>query len=75
MWGVALLVECVARVVGAYTIPVDTMVWLGTVFLIGAIVLAMVVSGGLATEPMEQLVRDEAKAGAEAARAELALAK
>ncbi|MGW2525029.1 VC0807 family protein [Streptomyces sp. NPDC001617] len=74
VWGVALLAECVARVVGAYTIPVDTMVWLGTVFLIGAIVLAMVVSGGLATEPMEQLVRDEAKAGAEAARAELALA-
>jgi hypothetical protein len=61
VWGGALLAECVARVLGAYTMPVDTMVWLGTVFLIGAIVIGMVVGGGLAAEPMESLLSEEAK--------------
>lgn len=36
VWGVVLLVECVVRVVGACTVPVDTTVWLGSVILIGA---------------------------------------
>ena len=66
VWGLALLAECVARLVGAYTIPVDTMVWLGTVFLIGAMAIAFVVSGGLAVEPMEKMLAAEV----EAARAE-----
>ncbi|MFD5798510.1 VC0807 family protein [Streptomyces diastatochromogenes] len=63
VWGVALLAECVARVVGAYTVPVDTMVWLGTVFLIGAMAIAFVVSGGLAVEPMEKMLAAEVEAG------------
>ncbi|SOD84685.1 VC0807 family protein [Streptomyces sp. Ag109_G2-15] len=63
VWGVALLAECVARVVGAYTVPVDTMVWLGTVFLIGAMAIAFVVGGGLAVEPMEKMLAAEAEAG------------
>jgi hypothetical protein len=63
VWGVALLVECVARVVGAYTVPVDTMVWLGTVFLIASMVLAFVVSGGLAVDPMEKMLAAELEAG------------
>ncbi|MFF4250788.1 VC0807 family protein [Streptomyces sp. NPDC001663] len=75
VWGVALLAECVARVVGAYTIPVDTMVWLGTVFLISAIVIGMVVGGGLAAEPMERLLSEEAKGAAEGAEPAVALAK
>ncbi|MEU5895830.1 hypothetical protein [Streptomyces venezuelae] len=29
VWGAALFGEAVLRVVGAYTLPVDTMVWLG----------------------------------------------
>ncbi len=29
VWGAVLLAECLVRVVGAYTLPVDTMVWLG----------------------------------------------
>jgi hypothetical protein len=63
VWGLALLAECVARVVGAYTVPVDTMVWLGTVFLIGAIGIGMVVGGGLAIEPMEKMLTAEAEGG------------
>ena len=45
VWGVALLGECVVRVVGAYTLPVDTMVWLGTVILAVSMALAFFVSG------------------------------
>ncbi|MFJ5271172.1 VC0807 family protein [Streptomyces sp. NPDC088358] len=60
VWGVALLGECVVRVVGAYTLPVDTMVWLGTAVMIGTMTLAMLLSGGLAAGPMEAMVRAEA---------------
>ncbi|MER6028484.1 VC0807 family protein [Streptomyces sp. NPDC001851] len=61
VWGLALLAECAARIVGAYTIPVDTMVWLGTVFVLGAIGIGMVVGGGLAIEPMEKMLAAEAE--------------
>ncbi|MFF7974661.1 VC0807 family protein [Streptomyces sp. NPDC007905] len=64
VWGLALLAECVVRVVGAYTIPVDTMVWLGTVIMLGAIAVGIVVGGGLAVGPMEQLLAAEVEAGA-----------
>ncbi|MFJ8010491.1 VC0807 family protein [Streptomyces fagopyri] len=63
VWGVALLGECVVRIVGAYTLPVDTMVWLGTVVMIGTMALTMVVSGGLAAGPMEAMVRAELAGG------------
>ncbi|TWV39301.1 hypothetical protein FRZ03_24180 [Streptomyces misionensis] len=59
VWGLALLAECAARVVGAYTVPVDTMVWLGTVFLVAAMAIAFVVSGARAAEPMEKLLAAE----------------
>lgn len=62
VWGVVLLAECVVRAVGAYTVPVDTMVWLGTVILIVAMVLAFAVSGALAAGPMEQMLTAEVKA-------------
>ncbi|MFF1281848.1 VC0807 family protein [Streptomyces sp. NPDC058299] len=62
VWGVVLLAECVARFVGAYTLPVDTMVWLGGVFLIVAMVIGFVVSGGLAAGPMERMLADEVAA-------------
>ncbi|WP_330338543.1 VC0807 family protein [Streptomyces sp. NBC_00557] len=62
VWGGALLLECVSRALGAYTIPVDTMVWLGTVFLIGFMAVAFVVSGGLAVEPMEKMLAAEVEA-------------
>ena len=59
VWGVALLGECVLRVVGAYTVPIDTMVWLGTVVVIGTIVLAVLVSGRMAVVPMEKMLEAE----------------
>ncbi|MGV4988155.1 VC0807 family protein [Streptomyces sp. NRAIS4] len=62
VWGLTLLTECIARVVGAYTIPVDTMVWLGTVFMVVAMAIAFIVSGGLAFEPMEKMLAAEAEA-------------
>jgi hypothetical protein len=55
IWGVALLAECAARLVGAYTLPVTTMVWLGTVFTFGAIALAMMI-GGAAAGPIQKMI-------------------
>ncbi|MDH6222598.1 VC0807 family protein [Streptomyces pseudovenezuelae] len=66
VWGVALLAECVARVVGAYTIPVDTMVWMGTVVMVGTMVLTFLVSGALGAGPMEAMVSAEVENGTEA---------
>ncbi|MYX28109.1 hypothetical protein GTY75_15890 [Streptomyces sp. SID8381] len=59
VWGLALLAECVARIVGAYTVPVDTMVWLGTVVMVAAMAVAFLVSGGLAAGPMEHMLAAE----------------
>lgn len=66
VWGVVLLAECVARIVGAYTVPVDTMVWLGSVVMVGAMVLGMVVGGALGAGPMQRMIAVEVEAGAEA---------
>lgn len=59
IWGAALLLECAARVVGAYTLPLATMVWLPTVFLVGAIALAGLVSGPSA-ELLKKMLADQA---------------
>ncbi|MFE0378946.1 VC0807 family protein [Streptomyces inhibens] len=59
IWGTALLTECVLKVIGAYTLPVDTMVWLGTVMTIVAILLAMFIAGGSSADPMEKMVKAE----------------
>jgi len=58
IWGTALLADCVARLIGAFTLPVTTMVWMGTVMLLGAIGLAIIV-GGLAVGPMEKMLEAE----------------
>jgi hypothetical protein len=65
VWGIVLLADCVARVAGAFTLPVGTMVWLSTVMIVAAIGLAMVVSGAIAAAPMEAMLRG-AEAGSEA---------
>jgi len=67
IWGVALLTECVARIIGAFTLPVDTMAWLSTVMLVAAIAIASFVGGGSAVEPMEKMVKADADAEAKAA--------
>ena len=74
VWGTALLFECVARVVGAYTVPVDTMVWLGTAVIAVVLTVAFVVGGGLAAEPMARLLAAETEAGRAGRRPEVAVA-
>lgn len=59
VWGVVLLGECVVRIVGAYTLPVDTMVWLGTVIMIVAMAGGFLVSGALAAGPMAAMLAAE----------------
>jgi len=61
IWGLALLAECAARLVGAYMLPVTTMVWLGTVMTLGAIGVA-IVAGGAAAGPLQKMVDTEAAA-------------
>ncbi|NNN38245.1 hypothetical protein HLK59_49720 [Streptomyces sp. S3(2020)] len=73
VWGVVLLAECVARVVGAYTLPVDTMVWLGSVVLAASLTSAFVVSRVVAAEPMARLLCAEVRAAEEAVKAEVAV--
>ncbi|MEU1352010.1 VC0807 family protein [Streptomyces sp. NPDC005775] len=68
VWGTALLGECAVRAVGAYTVPVETMVWAGTVVLVAAMVLAFVVSGRVAVVPMERMIEEAAGAERETAR-------
>jgi hypothetical protein len=63
VWGTVLLGECVARIVGAYTLPVDTMVWLGTVVMVASMVLAFLISGRFAVVPMERMLERELAAG------------
>ncbi|MEU6231882.1 VC0807 family protein [Kitasatospora sp. NPDC047058] len=58
IWGTALLTECAARVAGAFTLPVSTMAWLSTVFLVAALVVGSVL-GQIAADPMEKLIGAE----------------
>lgn len=60
VWGAVLLGECVVRVVGAYTVPVDTMVWLGSVIMVVSMVLGFLVSGATGAVPMAHLLIAEA---------------
>ncbi|HKA96711.1 MAG TPA: VC0807 family protein [Streptosporangiaceae bacterium] len=59
IWGLVLLAECAARLAGAYTLPVTTMVWLGTVMALGAIAVA-IVAGGAAAGPIQKMIDAEA---------------
>ncbi|MFD5737993.1 VC0807 family protein [Streptomyces sioyaensis] len=67
IWGTVLLSECVVKAIGAYTIPVHTMVWLGTVLTLVAILLAMVLGGGSCADPMEKMVKAEVERAADTA--------
>ena len=61
IWGLVLLAECAARLAGAYTLPVTTMVWLGTVMALGAIAVA-IVAGGAAAGPIQKMIDAESAA-------------
>jgi hypothetical protein len=55
VWGAALLAECVVRIIGVYALPLDTMVWLGTVILVAALALAFRVGHAVGVKPMKTL--------------------
>ncbi|MFE3038293.1 VC0807 family protein [Streptomyces canus] len=74
VWGVVLLTECVLRVVGAYTLPVDTMVWLGSVVMVVSMAVAFLVSGAIGAGPMARMLIAETKTCAPV-RPEVALAR
>jgi hypothetical protein len=59
IWGVFLIGECATRVICAFTLPVGTMVWLGTVIMLVAIFGAMGICG-FCSVPMEIMVKKEA---------------
>jgi hypothetical protein len=59
IWGLALLAECVARLAGAYLLPVTTMVWLSTVLTLGAIGVA-IMAGGVAAAPIAKMIETAA---------------
>jgi hypothetical protein len=61
IWGLALLADCAARLVCAYTLAVTTMVWLSTVMTLSAIAVA-IVAGGAAAGPIQKMIDAEAAA-------------
>lgn len=63
-WGGVLIVECVARIIGAYTLSVPTMVWAGNVIIAVAVGLGIVLGGAIATQPMEFMLKAEVRAAA-----------
>ena len=62
IWGLALLADCTARLIGAYTLPVTTMVWLSTVLTLGAVGVG-IMAGGVAARPIEKMVDAESATG------------
>jgi hypothetical protein len=58
IWGLLLLAECAARLIGAHTLPVTTMVWLGTTATLGAVGLG-IMAGGAAAAPMQKMIEAE----------------
>jgi hypothetical protein len=62
IWGFALLGDCVGRLVGAYTLPVTTMVWLSTVMVLCAVGLG-VVAGGIPASAIQKMVDAESAPG------------
>jgi hypothetical protein len=58
IWGVSALADCVARLAGAYTLPVTTMVWLSTVMTMASIGLGIIV-GGVAADPIQKMIDSE----------------
>jgi hypothetical protein len=55
IWGAVLLADCAARLIGAFTLPVSTMVWLSTVLTISAIGVASLV-GSVASGPISAMI-------------------
>jgi hypothetical protein len=58
VWGTVLVAECIARIVGAYTLPVETMAWLGTVFQVAAIGVGVLAGNVVAERIAKQVIAD-----------------
>jgi hypothetical protein len=58
IWGLLLLADCAARLIGAYSLPVTTMVWLSTVLTLGAVGLG-IMAGGAAAAPIQRMIEAE----------------
>jgi ABC-type sugar transport system ATPase subunit len=63
IWGVALLADCAARLVGAYTLPVTTMVWMSTVLTLGAVGVGVMAGGAAAAMPILRMIETEVRTG------------
>jgi hypothetical protein len=63
VWGVVLLAECAARIVGAFTLPVSTMAWASDAMIALAIATAAIVSGALCVNRMQALIEGEVDPG------------
>lgn len=61
IWGAAMLADCVARLIGAFTLPVSTMVWLSNVLLIAALAVGLVVSGAFGSGPIMWMINNETR--------------
>jgi hypothetical protein len=55
VWGLGLLADCAVRVGGAFTLPVTTMVWLGTVIIPAAVAISTLAST-VASTPLLKLI-------------------
>ncbi|GLY36005.1 hypothetical protein Amsp01_020290 [Amycolatopsis sp. NBRC 101858] len=58
IWGAGFILESAARVIGAFTLPVSTMVWLSTVLFVASFAVIMVVAGASAKEAGEMVARE-----------------
>lgn len=58
IWGIGFVLESSARVVGAFTLPVSTMVWLSTVLFMSTFAVTMVVSGKVAEKAGKMLAAE-----------------
>ena len=58
IWGVGFVLESAARVAGAFTLPIATMVWLSTVIFVGTFAVIMLVAGASAKEAGEMVARE-----------------
>ncbi|MET8994670.1 VC0807 family protein [Amycolatopsis sp. Hca4] len=58
IWGIGFALESSIRIVGAFTLPVSTMVWLSTVIFAGSFAIIMVVSGKVAERAGKMIAAD-----------------
>ncbi len=58
IWGIGFALESAARIVGAFTLPISTMVWLSTTIFVGAFAVIMIVSGKVAEKAGKMIAAD-----------------